>query len=104
MDISKIKKIEKCCKEEECVQKPMAFLRKDLVRKVFKVSFGIKFYYYDESVEEEYYDYIYRENLQDGFTYYPNESCNSFEEIINIAHCATERDRVFEEIESSINK
>lgn len=97
-------RIEKCFKEEKIIQKQIAFLRRDLTRAVFKISYGIRYFFDDKTIKEEYYDFVYKECLQDGVTYYPNEECNSYEEISSIAHVAANRDKVFDELLGKLEK
>ena len=104
MDYSKIANIEKCIKEEKIIKNDIAFIRPDLSREVIKVSFGIRFFLNDGTIEEEYYDVVYKESLQDGYSYYPNVECNSYEEIENITHIASRRDLKFNEIVAGLKK
>lgn len=104
MDYSKIANIEKCFKEEKIIKNDIAFIRPDLSREVIKVSFGIRFFLNDGTIEEEYYDVVYKESLQDGYSYYPNVECNSYDEIENISLIASKRDLKFNEIIAGLKK
>ena len=104
MDYSKIANIEKCIKEEKIIKIDIAFIRPDLSREVIKVSFGIRFFLNDGTIEEEYYDVVYKESLQDGYSYYPNVECNSYEEIENISLIAAKRDLKFNELIAGLKK
>lgn len=104
MDYSKIANIEKCIKEEKIIKNDIAFIRPDLSREVIKVSFGIRFFLNDGTIEEEYYDVVYKESLQDGYSYYPNVECNSYEEIENISLIAAKRDLKFNELIAGLKK
>ena len=104
MDYSKIANIEKCIKEEKIIKNDIAFIRPDLSREVIKVSFGIRFFLNDGTIEEEYYDVVYKESLQDGYSYYPNVECNSYEEIENISLIASKRDLKFNELIAGLKK
>ena len=98
MVVNDILKIEKCYKEEKIIQKKIAFLRSDLTREIFKISYGIRYYYKDNTIKEEYYDFIFKESLQEGTVYYSNEECNSYEEISDITHSSIKRDKRFDEV------
>ena len=104
MDFNNIANIEKCYKEEKIIINDIAHLRQDLTREVIKVSFGIRFFLNNGKIEEEYYDVVYKESLQDGYSYYPNQECNSYEEIENITHIAAKRDLKFNEIIAGLKK
>ena len=104
MDYKDILNIEKCFKEEKIVVNDIAHLRQDLTREVIKISFGIRFFLTNGKIEEEYYDCVYKESLQDGYSYYPNAECNSYEEIENISHVASRRDLKFNEIIAGLHK
>ena len=104
MDFTKIVNIEKCYKEEKIIKNDIAFIRPDLSREVIKVSFGIRFFLNDGTIEEEYYDVVYKESLQDGYSYYPNVDCNSYEEIENISLIAHNRDVKFNELIAGLKK
>lgn len=104
MDVKNILNIEKCVKEEKMIINEIAFLRPDLSREIVKVSFGIKYFLNSGEIIEEYYDEIYKENLQEGTSYYPNSSCNSYEEIENITHVASNRDRIYNELIAGLTK
>ena len=104
MDYKDILNIEKCYKEEKIIVNDIAYLRQDLTREITKVSFGIRFFLKDGKIEEEYYDVVYKESLQDGYSYYPNQECNSYEEIENISLIASKRDLKFNEIIAGLKK
>jgi hypothetical protein len=96
--------IEKCYKEEKIIKNEIAFIRPDLTREVIKVSFGIRYFLASGKIEEEYYDVVYKESLQDGYSYYPNQECNSYEEIQNISLIAAKRDQKFNELVAGLKK
>lgn len=104
MDYKDILNLEKCYKEEKIIVNDIAHLRQDLTREIIKVSFGIRFFLANGKIEEEYYDVVYKESLQDGYSYYPNLECNSYEEIENISHIAANRDLKFNEIIAGLKK
>ena len=104
MDYKNIINIEKCYKEEKIIKNDIAFIRPDLTREIIKMSFGIRFFYSDGKIEEEYFDVVYKEPLQDGYSYYPNEECNSYEEIGNINQISANRDAKFNEIIAGLKK
>jgi len=104
MDIKDIMNIEKCYKEEKIIKNEIAFIRPDLTREVIKVSFGIRYFLASGKIEEEYYDVVYKESLQDGYSYYPNQECNSYEEIQNISLIAAKRDQKFNELVAGLKK
>lgn len=104
MDIKEIMNIEKCYKEEKIIKNEIAFIRPDLTREIIKVSFGIRFFLASGKIEEEYYDVVYKESLQDGYSYYPNQECNSYEEILNISLIAAKRDQKFNELVAGLKK
>ena len=49
-------------------------------------------------------DCIYKESLQDGVSYYPNQECNSYEEIENISQISAKRDLKFNELIAGLKK
>ena len=104
MEYKDIINIEKCYKEEKIVKNDIAFIRPDLTREVIKMSFGIRFFMANGEIKEEYYDVIYKESLQDGVSYYPNQECNSYEEIENISQISAKRDLKFNEIVVGLKK
>lgn len=104
MNIKDIMNIEKCYKEEKIIKNEIAFIRPDLTREVIKVSFGIRYFLASGKIEEEYYDVVYKESLQDGYSYYPNQECNSYEEIQNISLIAAKRDQKFNELVAGLKK
>ena len=104
MVIKDIMNIEKCYKEEKIIKNEIAFIRPDLTREVIKVSFGIRYFLASGKIEEEYYDVVYKESLQDGYSYYPNQECNSYEEIQNISLIAARRDQKFNELVAGLKK
>ena len=75
MEYNNIINIEKCYKEEKIIKNDIAFIRPDLTREIIKMSFGIRFFLANGEIKEEYYDCIYKESLQDGVSYYPNQEC-----------------------------
>ena len=86
------------------IKNDIAFIRPDLTREVIKMSFGIRFFLANGKIEEECYDVIYKVSLQDGFSYYPNQECNSYEEIENISQISSKRDLKFNEIIAGLKK
>ena len=104
MELNNIINIEKCYKEEKIIKNDIAFIRPDLTREVIKMSFGIRFFLNNGEIKEEYYDCVYKESLQDGVSYYPNEECNSYEEIENISQISSKRDLKFNEIIAGLKK
>ena len=104
MDYKNIINIEKCYKEEKIIKNDIAFIRPDLTREIIKMSFGIRFFFDNGKIIEEYYDVVYKEPLQDGYSYYPNEECNSYEEIGNINQISAKRDSKFNEIIAGLKK